>query len=208
MDQTLLPERLYGYNQNNLDMIDQRIDELLQNYAKILVVRVDFYIREEYTLDITDRFMIEAWQRLRNNMRFNQLFAHCITSMAKLEYTPARGWHFHTAFIFNGQHHQSEYGLGKAIQAYWENTLAGMVGHGHLTSGQDYSINGTGMVHYRDVEKIFNVKYALAYLAKIDFYQLNKIFTDATGKNIRTFFISQYKPKQGLRGRPRADLAE
>ena len=80
MDQTLLPERLYGYNQNNLDMIDQRIDELLQNYAKILVVRVDFYIREEYTLDITDRFMIEAWKRLRNNMRFNQLFAHCITS--------------------------------------------------------------------------------------------------------------------------------
>ena len=79
-----------------------------------------------------------------------------------------------------------------------------MVGHAHLSSGQDYSINGTGMVHYRDVEKIFNVKYALAYLAKIDFYQLNKIFTDTTGKNIRTFFISQNQPKQGLRGRPRA----
>ena len=79
-----------------------------------------------------------------------------------------------------------------------------MVGHGHVTSGQDHIVHGTGMVHYSDVEKIFNVKYALAYLAKIDSYQLNKIFTDATGKNIRTFFISQYQPKCGLSGRPRA----
>ena len=94
--------------------------------------------------------------------------------------------------------------MGKAIQTYWESTIAKMVGHGHVTSGQDHIVHGTGMVHYSEADKINNVKYALAYLAKNDCNQANKAFTDAIGKNIRTFFISQYQPKCGLSGRPRA----
>ena len=204
MNITQLPYQPYGYNPNSLYRIFNRIDQLLQDHAKILVIRVDFYIRKDFILDISDRFMIEAWQRLRNNMRSNQLFDHCMTQMAKLEYTPDRGWHFHTAFFFNGHYHQSEYGLGKTIQTYWEGTIAKMVGHGHVTSGQDHIVHGTGMVHYSEADKINNVKYALAYLAKNDCNQANKAFTDAIGKNIRTFFISQYQPKCGLSGRPRA----
>lgn len=195
--------RPLGYRENNINRINERIDALLADYAKILVVRVDFYIRKDHILDIDHAFMVRALAQLRNNMRYNQLFNGCITYMAKLEHTHDRGWHYHMAFIFNGHARQSDYYLAEQIGQYWATTITGMLGHSHSCHTTAYTHHGIGMVDYHDEEKIACLKQALAYLAKYDVNSVQGIYLDASGKNIRTFFMSQYQPKVTEMGRPR-----
>ncbi len=196
-------QRPLGYRTNNLNKINERIDTLLADHAKILVIRVDFYIRKDYILDIDHAFMVRALTRLRNNMRYNQLFNDCITYIAKLEYTSDRGWHYHMAFIFNGHIKQGDYYLAKKIGDYWTTTITGKLGHSHSCHMRAYVRHGIGMVDYHDQKKIAYLKGALDYLTKHDATGVSGGYQDASGKTMRTFFMSQYQPKPKGLGRPR-----
>ncbi len=192
-----------GYRTNNLNRINERIDALLADYAKILVIRVDFYIRKDHILDIDHAFMVRVLTKLRNNMRNNQLFNDYITYIAKLEYTPDRGWHYHMAFIFNGHTKRSDYYLAKQIGDYWTTTITGMLGNSHSCHTTTYTYHGIGMVDYHDEDKIACLKHALAYLTKHDATGVSGGYQDASGKTMRTFSMSQYKPRLKGFGRPR-----
>ena len=84
-----------NYNRSNQERLHHFIDQLFNDYSKLLVVRLDFYIGNEYAEIKTYEYMNEAFIRLRNNLRFNQLFNHYITYAAKLEYGVDRRWHYH-----------------------------------------------------------------------------------------------------------------
>ncbi len=192
-----------GYRANSLARVSQRIDDLLVDYARILAIRVDFYIRKDHVLDVDHTFMVKALAQLRNNMRHNQLFNDCITYIAKLEYTPDRGWHYHMAFIFNGHTKLGDYHLAEQIGQYWTTTITGMLGHSHSCHTTAYTHHGIGMVDYHDQEKIAYLKGALAYLTKHDAIGVSGGYRDARGKTLRTFFMSQYQPRLDSWGRPR-----
>lgn len=99
---------------------------------------------------------------------------------------------------------RNESNLATQLVHYWKNTIANIVGHGNITLGSNYLINGTGHVNWQDTDKIEAVKYALSYLAKNDKNTANKTFKNAEGKNVKSFFVSQYNPKEENRGRPRS----
>lgn len=202
-----LPNREYGYNHHNQNKINQRIDDILTDYAKILVVRVDLYIRKAHNQVISRSFMVNALKQVRNNMRFNKaLSLGYIGYIAKLEHTEQRGWHYHMALIYDGSVRHKEYGIAKQWLGYWQAVITKYVGSGNIACGEDYAINGTGMVHYSDAGKIAAVKYALSYLAKNDFNAVNKVFVNGLGRNQKSFFMSEYRPKRSARGRPREEL--
>ena len=89
------------YNQHNLFNLHNRIDSLINDYSKLLVIRIDFGIQQAMGMEVHSSFMKEAFTRLRNNMRNQPLFNHLVSYVAKLEYTPDKSWHYHVIFFFN-----------------------------------------------------------------------------------------------------------
>ncbi len=81
-------QRPLGYRTKNLNKINERIDALLADYAKILVIRVDFYIRKNHILDIDHSFMVRALTRLRNNCNDPAVSAQ----LKLLKHTPQQGF--------------------------------------------------------------------------------------------------------------------
>ena len=64
------------YNQHNLFNLHNRIDSLINDYYKLLVIRIDFGIQQAMGIEVHSSFMKEAFTRLHNNMRNQPLFNH------------------------------------------------------------------------------------------------------------------------------------
>lgn len=112
-----------NYNRSNQERLHLLIDQFFNDYSKLLVVRLDLYIGNEYADVNTYEYMNEAFIRLRNNLRFNQFFNHSITYVAKLEYGADRRWHYHVVFFFDGQKIKNDYLLAQALGKYWVDTI-------------------------------------------------------------------------------------
>lgn len=189
----------YPINKRNQRRLHGLIDNLFNDYSKLLIVRLDFYIQKDYELINTYDYLNEAFERLRNNQRFNSLFEHYITYVARLEYGTDRKWHYHVLFFFDGQRVRDDYGLAKAIGEYWEDVITRRLGSYHSPNMNKarYRKVGVGMIGYRDEDKIECLKKDVAnYLVKVD---INSSGTSGR----RTYRQGQYKPKQGRLGRPR-----
>lgn len=189
----------YPINKRNQRRLHGLIDNLFNDYSKLLIVRLDFYIQKDYELINTYDYLNEAFERLRNNQRFNSLFEHYITYAARLEYGTDRKWHYHVLFFFDGQRVRDDYGLAKAIGEYWEDVITRSLGSYHSPNMNKarYRRIGVGMIDYRDKEKIECLKEDVAnYLIKFDLNSSKAI-------GLRTYRQGQYKPKQGRLGRRR-----
>ncbi len=90
----------YHYNHKNLIRIYQRIDDLITDYSKLMVIRLDFGLKKEYEHLNTHQYMATAFDRLRNEFRYNTLFKHNITYIAKLGYGSEKRFHYHILFFF------------------------------------------------------------------------------------------------------------
>lgn len=61
-------------NKRNQRRLHGLIDTLFNDYSKLLVIRLDFYIQKDSEEDEQYDYMNEAFDRLRNNRRSNRLF--------------------------------------------------------------------------------------------------------------------------------------
>lgn len=190
-------------NKRNQRRLHHLIDQLFDDYSKLLVVRLDLYIGNEYAEINTYEYMNAAFDRLRNNMRFNRLFEHYITYTAKLEYGTDRRWHYHVVFFFNGQRIRYDYGLAKSIGNYWINVITDGLGGYHSANMNKggYRVFAVGMIVHGDSQGKANLKEALKYLVKEE--EGEPVRLDAAGKAYRSYRQGVYKPRDSRLGRPR-----
>ena len=195
----LLPQ----YHSPNLQRLHGRIDAVLNDYSKVLAIRLDLHIAKQYQSSINHSYMTHAIARLRNNMRCNRMFDALIGYAWKLEYGIDRGWHLHILFLFDGQKVWHDEHLSSLIGQYWNQVITQGMGQFYSCNldKQKYRYEGIGMVDYSDVDKVSNLKRAASYLTKVD--EHTQSFVDASGKAIRSFGMSQYQPKNVNAGRPR-----
>ena len=193
------------YNQQNLFNLHNRIDCLVNDYSKLLVIRIDFGIQKYMGMEVHSSFMKEAFTRLRNNMRNQKLFNHLVSYVAKLEYTPDKSWHYHVIFFFNGQLVQRDCWLSQQIGNYWNTVITRGIGVYYSANlhHEDYRFNGIGMIEHQDTQKINHLKLTAQYLTKIDDNIQGIHLSNDGSRTIRTFFMSEYQPKQKNKGRPR-----
>ena len=197
----LSPE--YQYNETNVSNLHAMIDQMFQQFSKVLVIRLDLYFQYDLAHTMSHDNAVWYLTKLRNNMRNNQLFNSMITYMAKLEYGLDKGWHFHVCFCFNGQQVQNGQYLAMQIGQYWLDTIVGQnLGLYYSCNSRKYDKSGIGMIDYRDIDKINIFKNIIAYLCKIDETTLDQ-FTGLP-KTPRTFFRGKLvsMPETKL-GRPR-----
>ena len=192
-------------NPNNQRRLSTLIDNIFKDYSKLLTVRVDFYLKNDFDEIHTYEYMNQAFERLRNNLRFNRIFEHYITYAAKLEYGEDRKWHYHVLFFFDGQYVKNDYLLAKAIGEYWVSTITQYTGayHSPNMNVSNYHTFAMGMIQYHEAQKIENLKAAGSYLAKETVLSPNEPMFDAAGKRYRSYRQGEYKPKNSLSGRPR-----
>ncbi|GAA5083884.1 YagK/YfjJ domain-containing protein [Paenalcaligenes hermetiae] len=191
------------YNRSNQERLHHFVDQLVADYSKLLVVRLDLYIGNEYAEINTYEYMNEAFIRLRNNLRFNQLFDHYITYAAKLEYGVDRRWHYHVVFFYDGQKVKNDYLLAQALGKYWVDTITRGLGSYYSANmnSDKYKAFALGMIDYRELRRIEKLKVVLDYLVKEEAGEPVRL--DAAGKAYRSYRQGLYKPRDSRLGRPR-----
>ena len=114
-------------------------------------------------------------------------------------------WHYHVIFFFNGQLVQRDCWLSQQIGNYWNTVITRGIGVYYSVNlhHEDYRFNGIGMIEHQDVQKIAYLKLTAQYLTKIDDNIQGIYLTHDGSRTIRTFFMSEYQPKQKNKGRPR-----
>ena len=124
----------YVFNKDHEIAINSLISNLFSSYSKILPIRVDFYVKKEFT-DKYGYFDLRFWlTKFRNNVRKNKLFEHYITYISKIEYAPLTGWHCHMVLFFNGQRVQNDIVYANSICRYWENVITKGIGRAYSSN--------------------------------------------------------------------------
>lgn len=172
------------------------IFSLLHTFKQLMVVRVDFSMREEFQLQ-TSIFDMQGFRtKFKNNSRCKpSIFRYCLGWVWALEWTPECGYHMHCLFVFNGREVQQDIWYGDQIGDYWVNVITDGKGcyHNCNRNKDSYHRLGIGKVRVNDQEKLMNLlQDVIPYLAKEDPLIRNAIREDglALGRNvnhIRTF---------------------
>ena len=178
-------------DQNNYQSAMGYIDDLFKRLSRLLVIRVDFYVKASDPGHFDPEIMKDYLNRFLNNSRCNSLFNNQVGYMWGFEYGQLRGYHFHMLFFFDGAKSRQDITLGQAIGNYWVNNITQGAGEYHCSNFDKETLwdrgcsLGVGMISRHDVVAIQAVKDVAAYLIK-DKPALEDYFSE-TGKRFRTF---------------------
>ncbi|MGL4905452.1 MAG: YagK/YfjJ domain-containing protein [Plesiomonas sp.] len=146
----------------NSASIKSYVDELFAQYAKLLVVRVDFHFR--YSVTIEEAQEEREWYLRSIKRKYKSLVGY----VWKLECGKSREYHYHIAFFFNGNFVQNDIRIGRLLGEAWK---AGSY-HNCNADKQKYEEWGTygiGEVHWDDMSKRRRLlDHALNYMFKMD----------------------------------------
>ncbi|WP_323884613.1 YagK/YfjJ domain-containing protein [Aeromonas caviae] len=176
------------------------IDSLFDQYAKLLVIRLDIGYLETYYDQLTVNIVMgDLHGYLR---RIQSRYAALVGYIWKLEYGDDRRFHIHVTFIFNGAVHQQDISLGKALGEVWEDITDnnGIYYNCQVRreAYQRWGTDGIGMVHYTDINKQARLLSALSYLTKSD----EQILATLPARR-RTFGRMEIPVARPRTGRPR-----
>ncbi|WP_416261062.1 YagK/YfjJ domain-containing protein [Gibbsiella quercinecans] len=177
------------------------INELFENYSKILVLRVDLsYLKSKYNSITAATTQIHR-KKLLKSVQSHSLFQHCIGYLWKMEFGSIKGFHYHTCFFFDGNKVRNDILLARLVGVYWSQKITdgmGLYFNCNAAYHQD-DRSGIGNVHYSDNKKRNNLKIAIKYLTKTD-----SIIRLTLPNNSRIFGRGEMiKNQSKKRGRPR-----
>ncbi|CAD7520768.1 MULTISPECIES: inovirus-type Gp2 protein [Aeromonas] len=146
----------------NSASIESYVDDLFAQYAKLLVVRVDFHFRDSVTIE-------EAQEEREWYLRsIKREYKSLVGYVWKLEYGKHREYHYHIAFFFNGNQVQNDIRIGRLLGEAWK------AGSYHNCNAdkkkyEKWGACGIGEVHWDDMSKRGKLlDKALNYLFKMD----------------------------------------
>nr|WP_298522902.1 inovirus-type Gp2 protein [uncultured Halomonas sp.] len=178
------------------------VKNLFQNYARMLVVRIDFHYREQFARGKEKIPFDEAKKhrdKLLRSMRYRKEFKYLVGMIWKVEYTPMKGYHIHGLLFFDGNKRCKIFPICKGIHEFWRDEVTSGRGYAFAVDPgvHKYKYPFVGMVRYDEEKKMKGLKLAIEYMAKVDF--LAKLNVPG-----RLFGRKVIKPIQGKkRGRPR-----
>lgn len=174
-------------------------------YPRLLVIRVDLSLREQYQKTCTGYTFSQYLHSLWKNHRHKpNIFQHCLGWIWSIEYTEECNYHAHCVFIFDGNKVQNDCYYADQIGQYWIKTITHGKGS-YYNCNRDkgkYQYCGLGRIDLRNPQKRrYLLERVLPYLAKENTEIAAAIALDGaamglTAQNIRTFGCSgQLKQK-------------
>lgn len=182
------------------------VDHLFEQYARLLVVRVDLSWRKDFVKHQTISTGIARLhrQRLFKRVQSHPLFKDFLGYIWKLEYGQYKGFHYHTCFFFDGSKVRGDIMLARRIGELWEKEITngqGLYFNCNAIAGT-YAQSGIGNIHYTDQTKRVVLQKVIGYIAKVD----NAVRLSLP-QGARTFGRSEcHLQTKEKRGRPRKNV--
>ena len=180
------------------------LDALQENNSKLCIVRVDLGYKknDNGNVDISLDEANKDFNRMMNNKRGKpSIFKHQVGQMCLKEYTEAKGVHFHTVLVFDGNKVQKDAHMGDEIGKYWGELTVGRGSHFNCNR-QKYTYKGVGMLDYTDtVKREILDKHVISYLCKDDEEQ--DLAPIKSNKKDRAFTRGTMPKSKGNMRRPR-----
>lgn len=165
-------DRLYQIKKN-AKRLEAYCHSLLEQYARLLVIRIDFGYRTD-NQPLIDIDMVYQHLDKMNKIRYtNSHFTHLVGMAWCLEQGgKSKGYHIHAVYFFKGYEHQRDWYMAKEIGELWVAETNGL-GTYHSCNTDDekekYKLRGElgiGMIHRNDSVACKNLIKAVGYLAK------------------------------------------
>ena len=154
-----------------LESSRQLINKVFDNYAKVVVLRIDFSYKYPEAENVTDEQARADLKRFLNNRRHNKaLFENCITYIWKLEWGPEKGYHYHLIFFYNGRDVRNDAYWSYQICEYWGKITGGIGKSFDCNRDKDrYARLGIGAISRKDdAKRKILVEDVVDYLTKTD----------------------------------------
>lgn len=155
----------YTHNEYLKTRLSTHLDNLFDNYSKILMLRIDLaYLKNSEAFNTRDENEV-AWQM---TLLTEQLpgYIDIIGFAWVIEYTELHGVHIHAAFYLDGQRHRKVWSAWQTINSLWEDITAGE-GYTHRCKPQShYRVRGEWVISHDDVKGRRGMSYILSYLSK------------------------------------------
>lgn len=198
----------YSRNANqNLKRFLTDLKELFRRYTRLMVLRVDLYVR---TPDRDWSYSAEADAALDKLVRWlREGFVKdgILHRASAREDGVERGQHYHLLIVLDGNKHHAGASLAQMVGEYWVDHCIpkGKAGSyfNCFALMKKYKYLGIGMVHCRDALKLLGLFFAVSYLFK-DSVQLIATGQDGRKRNFRKGQPRILKsPDANRRGAPR-----
>jgi hypothetical protein len=175
---------------------------LFKKRSRLLILRVDLYVREEgkawsYTAEAD-----EAFDKFAEALAGSKIVPDVMGWMSAREDGIERGRHVHVLVAVDGNEHHAGANLTKMLGEYWVKECVGSDKIGSYFNCfalvDKYTHLGIGMVHCMDAKKLLGLYYATRYLCK------SEVQVIATGKRTRNFRRGEEDKDYVRLGAPRA----
>lgn len=169
-------QQLIDFQQRELKNQQSLFDytfSLINHYARVLVVRVDLSILQEYQALYNIQAFNKALDTLLRRIADQDTCFNALQGYAwALEHGISKGYHCHLLLMYDGNIHQEGFMMGQWVGECWEQITHGC-GYIFNCNHPDYYIAiyesmgtlGIGMIHRHDEKKINNfLNYVVSYL--------------------------------------------
>lgn len=158
---------------------------LFRKRSRLLILRVDLYVREEAKAWSYSAEADEAFDKFAAALSAGEIVPDVIGWMSAREDGVDRGRHFHVLAAVDGNLHHAGVNLTKMLGEYWVKECVGSDKVGSYFNCfklvERYKFLGIGMVHRMDARKLLGLYYATRYLCK------DEVQLIATGERVRNF---------------------
>ena len=155
----------------NRESLEIYLRQLLKHYARLLFVRVDFAIQQQYQSEI-DITQFHSLMKKMSNRYSNR--DGCFSGLQgfawAIEQGETKGFHCHVLLIYDGSKHQNDFGIGLAVSQYWYHLTEGR-GSCFISNAPDYKAQfeeqgklGIGMIHRSQPLQVENAINSAIYL--------------------------------------------
>lgn len=155
----------------NRESLEIYLRQLLNHYARLLFVRVDFAIQQQYQSEIDIRQFHNLMKKMSNRYSNRDGCFSGLQGFAwAIEQGETKGFHCHVLLIYDGSKHQNDFGIGLAVSQYWHQLTEGR-GSCFISNAPDYKAQfeeqgklGIGMIHRSQPLQVENAINSAVYL--------------------------------------------
>ncbi|MDV2467812.1 inovirus-type Gp2 protein [Acinetobacter chinensis] len=155
----------------NRESLEIYLRQLLKHYARLLFVRVDFAIQQQYQSEIDIKQFHSLMKKMSNRYSNRDGCFSGLQGFAwAIEQGETKGFHCHVLLIYDGSKHQNDFGIGLAVSQYWHQLTEGR-GSCFISNAPDYKAQfeeqgrlGIGMIHRCQPLQVENAIKSAIYL--------------------------------------------
>lgn len=188
--------------QKNLQSCCRYIADGFQEHTRLLVLRVDLYIRPTHHTMADVRLAEKCLNRYLRDLDEGRIVPDVLRRICKRECGFDRGVHYHLLVALDGHRHQNACYMSKLLGERWLKKCGPLRASyfNCYVRRHDYKYNALGSVHISDWRMLLGIREAIRYLVKGDGYVM-------TGhkRNLMRGNMKKQSGSKSKRGAPRKD---